>query len=198
MGVVSTSFNITGAFPHLSTRMNPRTVQLVTQLDINGGFATTSTVTNTYRGYTLSLSNCANYATYTALFDQYKFLSLEMWIIPSCSMATPGAPEGGLWVSGIDIDDATTPSSYNSVQAMQGVVQTSVLSAHYHKWAPASAISAYGGGFGSYASEEGLWLDSSSAGIEQYGVKAAYTTSTTAITFTYIVRATVAFRGIAA
>ncbi len=180
----------------MNTRFNPRSTMITVQSEYSGAFQTTSTVAQVYKGFTFSLSNLSNSSSYTALFDQYRILECECWISPTCSMATPGAPEGGTWLSAIDLDNASTPASYAAVQGASGVMQTSVLCGHYHRWVPCVATNVYAGAFGAYGSVAQPWLDCASTGVEQYGVKAAFSATTTAIAFTIMVRATIQFRGV--
>jgi len=165
-------------------------------MESSANYITTSTIVSSYAGSSFPLNTFSNFAAYVALFDQYRFKKLEVWISPTCSQATPGAPEQGTWVSCTDLDNATPPASYGAVAAGQGSLQTSVLAGHYHKWTPAIAASVYGGAFGAYGSLTNTWVDCASAGVDQYGVKSAFSVSTTAIAFKIIVRALVEFRGI--
>lgn len=170
---------------------------LTTYLEYSATAFTTSTVAPVLNALYTSLTNYSLASSYTALFDQYRFLEIEMWVNPSCSMATPGAPEGGTWVSAVDYDDSSAPASYTALSGKQGAMQTSVLTAHYHKFKPKIALAAYSGAFTSYASAADQWIDCSSNGVAQYGLKFAVSATSTAITFNVIYRARVQFRGIA-
>lgn len=145
-----------------------------------------------------ALSNLAGFNRYTDLFDQYRVVGAEIWINPSASQSTPGAPEIGTWVSCVDLDDALAPSNYAACSMAQGALQTSVLAAHYHSWVPAVDLALYAGAFTNYGNVQNQWIDCSSSGVYQYGVKYAVSATSTAITFNFILRARVEFRGISA
>lgn len=190
------TYNLAEVWPHASDGSQRR--QLITvDLEYSAGLATSSTLSATLGSIISSLSNYAGYASYTGLFDQYRFDQLEVWINPAVSVATPDFPEQGTWVTAVDLDDSSSPGSYQAVSMAQGAMQTSVLACHYHKWVPAIDMAAYSGAFTSYANLTGQWVDCSSPGVNQYGIKYAISTTTRAIAFNFILRARVSFRGIA-
>lgn len=191
------SYNISGSWPRASVSNQANTLIQV-NLEYSVTAFATSIVTPTLGSLLTSLSNYAGYANFATLFDQYRFVQIEAWINPPASQATPGTPEIGTWISVVDLDDSGAPASYAACSAAQGAMQTSVLSAHYHRWKPAVDVALYSGAFTSYGNLQDQWIDCSSAGVNQYGLKYAVSATSTAMTFNVIFRATVEFRGISA
>lgn len=191
------TYNITQEWPRASVG-NQRDIILRVNLEYSVTALTTNLVSTTLGSLLTSLSNYSGYAKFADLFDQYRFVSIEAWINPPASQSTPGAPEIGTWVTTVDLDDSTAPATYAACSMAQGAMQTSVLSAHYHRWKPSIDVAAYSGVFTSYANMTDQWIDCSSASVNQYGLKYAVSATSTAMTFNVIYRAVVEFRGISA
>lgn len=194
--VVGLSFQVDGNYPHLNTRYNMRTVGLSCQMQFSASFMTTSTGAATLYSRVFALSDFAGHTQYTALFERYRITQLEVWLNPSVATSTSGSPEGGTYISGLDLDDASLPTGYAQMQRCQGAVETSIMCGHYHKWKPALAMLAYP--LTTFASTEAssLWVDTDSPTTQYYALKASASQTYSEVAVTLICRATVEFQGI--
>jgi len=120
------------------------------------------------------LNDLAQYATFTALYDQYRIRQLDVKMIPAITAyldSTGGAAKGfnsRVWTA-IDYDDATALTAvalreYTTVRENMG---TDMIC---RSFVPHFALAAYSGAFNSYANTIG-WLDCNSAGVQHYGFK---------------------------
>lgn len=176
-------------YPKLSTN----DTQITACLEITSSAFTSSLTVPTYYGRSFQLSDFGNVAEYTALFDQYRFDSIEAWIEPSIvESSTLSSP---LYYSAVDVDDGNTPAVSTTVAAKQGVLSSSVGTGHYHKWQPHMAIAAFSGAFTSYSNEVAGWIDSASPSVQHYGLKCAIPGVDSVVRIFYLtIRAKVSFR----
>jgi hypothetical protein len=182
----------------MNTSYNMRSTQISCVMRAQGTPITSSNVGTVYSGQYFTIAQMGGVANFIAVFDEYRIDAIEVWIEPTFNTAPSTAAEQGTFVSAIDLDDASTPSSYTTVASYQDAVDTSVFSAHYHKWVP-TASSAYFAGavFTGYGSETRPWLDSTSTSIQHYGLKVAVSATTTnSLVFRVMVRLSVTFRGL--
>jgi hypothetical protein len=193
---ISKAFNVVAGRPQPAlTSLCP---QLVTTLAYTvPNYVTTSTTVPTYASTYFRLSDCFNYAPYTALFDQYKMLEVEVWLNPTA--ITTGVY--GDFYTAVDLDDTTTPTSVNNVAQKPGALITAGQAGHYHRWTPHMAVAAYSGTFVSYLNADACWIDAASPSVQHYGLKCAFgASSTAAVVYDLQVRIKFAFRapGVAA
>jgi len=152
----------------------------------------TSAVATTYAGLEFKLTDFAEYQDYVGLFDQYRFDQLEVWIEPIHSNASA---QYGLLATAIDLDDAITPASMNSIEAHQQSLVGSGAAGQYHRWVPHIALAANGGGvFTSYANAASTWIDAGSPGVSHYGFKVGALLTPSPIAYQLTTRAKVSFR----
>jgi hypothetical protein len=153
---------------------------------------TTSTVGNTFVGITATLSSFNDYASYTAVFDQYRIRGMEVQFSPSNSgqlTTTIGHVH-----SVIDYDDG---ASITPAQALDysGCIVSNLTDTFVRSFKPHIALAAYAGGvFTSFANTKDVWLDCSSTGVVHYGLKVAVDPTSVAIQFDSIVRCWIEFR----
>ncbi len=190
------TFSINERWPWVDRGLNQRNTAITVVLENQATLATSSALAETLVGNRVSLQNFGLYTDFAVLFDQYRFREVEVIIFPSCNTASTAGQEVGYYVTAVDLDNATAPASVASLSSTSGSVQSSVLSAHYHRFKPAIASNVYAGVFGSYGSMTDMWLDTGSTGVEQYGIKAALGITSTAIVFRIMWRAVVEFRGL--
>lgn len=190
--IVSIAYNSVASRP-TAFKLNKITHYPVNMTYSVSSVFTTSTVATVLLGYSFALSSFADYTAYVALFDQYRIDMLEIYITPQSSQSTVISNTGEL-VTAIDLDDASTPSSYNSVAAHQSSLMTSNTEGHYHKWIPHMAIAVYSGAFTSFANAPAGWLDCGSPNVQHYGLKFASTTTSVAMVLDMVVRARISFR----
>jgi len=151
----------------------------------------TSVSAPVYYGFAFSLNGFSGYSAYTALFDQYKFESIEVWIEPTTTNATGG----NLLATCIDLDDANVPTAIQQVADHQQSMVGTGQAGRYTKWEPHVAIAAYGGvTFTSYGNSPPVWIDSGSSTVQHYGYKIAALSPGVVINYQLSVRAVVRFR----
>jgi len=154
-------------------------------------FLVSSTLGPVYASTPFTLNAFAQYTEFTALFDQYRIDRIEIWLEPIGAPSTSSFP---CLTTCVDFDDATTPTSFASVEAHQNSLVANGAAGQYHSWQPRVALGAYAGTFTSFANISGPWIDSASPGVQHYGFKAATTASPTVTSYTLNIRALVSFR----
>jgi hypothetical protein len=152
-------------------------------------FLTTSTTVLVGVGVFDTVANYSLFAQMVTAFDQYKFLQLEFWIEPQTILSQSVA-----FSTGVDLDDASTPSTMGQVQNKQGALTGLGFCGHYHKFVPHMAVAVYSGAFTSFSNATADWIDSSSTGVQHYGVKGYSSPTSVATVYTMTIRAVVAFR----
>lgn len=193
--VVAKSFQVDGNYPHLNTRFNMRSVGITLQLQASAQFAATLTGSGIVVGKSYRLSDFTGYTSFTSVFERYRIRRIEVWLLPNTTEAPSGAPEGGTYVTGVDVDDGATPGSYGAVQRMQGACETSVMCGRYIAWSPQASVFTYPAAtFGSAPQDQ--WLDCGSPGVEYYGLKFAAGPTNDVVGFATIIRITAEFQGI--
>lgn len=159
-----------------------------------GTVLTSSNVTATLGGQNFQLSNLPQSATYTSLFDQYRFSAIELWLQPN--QTNNGGHTGWLY-SAVDYDNAAAPASLSALQQYSNVKEGPFIDGQYHKYVPHVALAAYSGAFTSYANVTAPWLDCNSPTIQHYGlVFGVSVTTDNAITFNLQARFHLEFRNV--
>jgi hypothetical protein len=176
-------YGLKARIPQLSTIMSYTSTALYS----------TSTITTVVAGTAFVLTNFAEYANYIALFDQYRFDELEIWLEPQSSQSTVFSNMGQMATT-IDLDDANTPSSYNSVVGRQQVVITDGGVGHYHRWKPHMAVAVYSGAFTSFQNAPADWIDCASSSVQHYGLKFSSLPTSAVINYNLTVRGKLSFR----
>ena len=128
---------------------------------------------------------------YLTLFDQYRIEEVEVWLEPDDPRDTGSSSP---LATGVDIDDANVPTTFDQVADKQGSLVSSGLAARYHRWVPHVAVAVYSGAFTSFANSPPMWIDVGSPNVQHYGLKAA-STALRAQSMNLSVRAKVSFRG---
>jgi hypothetical protein len=161
----------------------------VSQTVASGGALTTSTTLPTFAtlsGFTFNLLDQA--ASFEAVFDQYRFDEVEVWMYPRLSSNNSASGNPGLFASVIDYDDSNALTTFAQALDYTNCVTSSGLMGHYHRFQPHCATAAYSGTFTSYANQEGLWIDMASPAVLFYGVKLASTVTSSVETYDSIYR----------
>jgi hypothetical protein len=156
---------------------------------------TTSTTLSTFRSYTFQISNLSDLTEMSSVFDQYRITQVDVKFIPNITESLSSAPLSGGVFSVIDLDDAnlftsiTDPLDYNSLSIWKPM-ETVQLS-----FKPRLALAAYGSSvFGSFANSAPVWIDCASSTVEHYGLKMAWGTTSTAVTYSPVFRLHVEWR----
>jgi len=143
-----------------------------------GGQVQGSTTLDQFGAIYFSLSSLVNPTEFTALFDQYRIMYVEVAFIPISAVASI-AP----LVSVIDYDDATVPTAVSDLWQYSTACYTAAGHTHIRRLHPRFDIAAYSGTFTSYAlAPYGQWVDVASPGVQYYGVKWALSATTSGTT----------------
>lgn len=144
-----------------------------------------------YFALSMSLSSFDNYSKYVALFDQYRFDFVEIWIDPLQVFTNqPYAP----FVAAVDLDDDTTPVSFANVDSHQQALSGTGAAGRYFKFKPHMAVAVYNGTFTGYSNAPADWIDANSPNVKHYGLKMAAMPGTPNA-WNLTVRARMRFRG---
>jgi len=132
---------------------------------------TMSTTLNTYGASQFSVSQLAETASWTAVFDEYRITAIEVELEFPMTESTSITQDAGRYVSVIDTDDATVPTNLDLLTAYSCAVESSVTQKHYHRWAPGVAVDLYTGAFGGFGNVTSPWIDCGSTTVLHYGLK---------------------------
>lgn len=135
--------------------------------------AASSITVPSYAGVTFTIAGVPDFASYSAIFDQYRIDMVELLAEPQVTEVTSVGGDVGEYVTVIDVDDANTPVSYADLCSYTSAIQTRGTQSHYHRWKPTVAVAVYSGAFTSFASTTSMWLDCGSPNIQHYGFKFA-------------------------
>jgi len=146
---------------------------------------------NSYASFQVNLALFAGATTITAVFDQYKFEQLEVWLDPIPTVAGSSC----FLTSAVDLDDSNVPTTPGQVLDHQGSLSgTGGSAGHYHKWKPHMAIAAYSGAFTSYSNSPATWIDVASPAVQHFGLKMAAVSTGNVVAFQLTYRAVISFR----
>jgi hypothetical protein len=123
------------------------------------------------------LSDFADYASWSAVYDTYRILTVKIEFVPTETLA----PTGGVQpiYTAIDYDDGNSVTLANLIQ--YDTVMVSPMSVYHQRvFNPRTAMAIYGGAtFTSYGqSKYAQWLDLNSAGVPHFGLKYGVAAST--------------------
>lgn len=135
--------------------------------------------TTTVAGFSYTLSQLNNVATYQALYDQYRIVFIEHKFIPQYDQNNAGGGivtvDSGRLATAIDFDDGNAPASVAAVTEYGSCQIVDTCKGTTRKFVPHTAEAAYSGVFTSFANKVGSWNDLGSPAIQYYGLKAAIT-----------------------
>jgi len=145
-----------------------------------------------------STSDILQFASFAALFDQYKIEAVEVWFTPYGAATASGYANNVHIYTVVDYDDANAPTSVGAMQVYQNCVETRCTEGHYIKFRPHIATAAYGGAFTQFKNEPASWMDSASTSTQHYGVKLGIdaTASVNDLRIDGVCRLTVSFRNV--
>lgn len=146
------------------------------------GANNTNVTTDMVFGFIFKLSDCVQSSTFTSLYDQYRIHKIELVIRRTVNDQPAVSASNNLVISPqqiwyvTDFDDNTVSGlNLTALQQYAGVkCKSSMENGDIRiKFRPHIATPAYAGGvFTSFANTQSPWIDSASAGVEHYGVKA--------------------------
>jgi len=143
-----------------------------------------STSVESFAGFQFNVNALPQITTLTSLFDQYRITKVEFWLIPN----GVAAAVTGLIASVIDYDDATSLTTFNQALEYQNVLSTQPDTGHYRAFVPHVALAAYSGTFTSFANEPSPWIDAASPSVQHYGIKTAFTVTSSIASYSTIYR----------
>lgn len=120
-------------------------------------------------GYYFQATNLGNWASFSALFDQYRILAIRFAFLPRTNVVSGTAYNPPLYTV-IDYDDLNTIGSKSGYTQRQNCTETSVYQSLERTFAPRFDFAAYSGVFTSYANTVG-WIDCGSPTVQHYGLK---------------------------
>lgn len=126
----------------------------------------------TFLGQSFNASSHVNqWSSFNTIFDQYRIVEIEAWIIPGMTGTTTTNNQTQSLYSVTDYDDAATPSSTDNLLQYTNVVVSPSTNGHYRRWRPHVAVATYSGAFTSFANEVSPWIDVASGSVAHYGLK---------------------------
>jgi len=179
------------------------------QVPISSGGITWPATSGTdgFGGCSHILADLPDDAAYTSIYDQYRIVKVEMWIIPRVTqvdMDDTGTRQNP-WLMYIveDKDDSTPPSAVESVLAHNSVRVIDLRKKYYFKYYPSVTPSVFAGGtFSGYSiangGKKGPWIDCANTSVPYYGLKWAIpgpVATSNSFSVTTLFRYTVEFRG---
>ncbi len=146
---------------------------------------TSSSITNVSNYF--ALSSVPGYINLLEVFDQYRILQVVVNYYPRTSFDNLSSTSQ--IYSAIDYEDANLPSGPQELEQYDTCLVACVGEPIQRTFVPRVSIAAYATGiFTSYATVSNQWIDSSSPGVEHYGLKTSV--GPTAVPMTYDLKAT--------
>jgi hypothetical protein len=160
---------------------------------------TSSTSVDTLGSYAFRLTDLPEYASYTTIFDQYRFKRVELIFLPGTQPALPAATlqRAPSLYTAIDYDDNGTPASVATVLNYANCRLTPPGRKLVVSFKPHCAIGAYNGtNFSNYANSVNQWMDAASSDVYHYGVKTAMPSNNFISNWQVIAAYTIEFRNV--
>lgn len=130
-----------------------------------------STTVDLFGAYSFHLDQCANYTEFTALFDQYRIMQVQIDFIWDLGQNSGCSPLYTI----LDYDDASAPVNLGEYLQYDTLMITSGGSRDHSRVVhPQAAAAMYSGTFTSFGNAPRMmWQNCASPGIQYYGVKYA-------------------------
>jgi len=191
------TFTLESPFPMTQIRLPKDNRFSVTQMfQVNANWFQTSTTVPTFTYVNFNLGQVHQSANFASMFDRYRILEAEVWIIPQTSADI--SLRQGEFYSVLDYDDSTLLTNVGSALDYPTCVGTPQSYGHYRKLRPraayalqTSATSNYNGNIVS------PWCDTVDPLVNHFGIKIAATVSQTAVqTFDLQIRLRLEFKNV--
>jgi hypothetical protein len=123
--------------------------------------------------FSFYLSNvCNDYSSYTAIFDQYRILALEVMFTPQANEALiTSAQPTGQYATVIDYDDNTNLGSMAAALNYANCIVSPMTGSQRRCFKPRVASALYNGSFVGYGNIAAPWIDCSTSNVVHYGIK---------------------------
>jgi hypothetical protein len=148
---------------------------------------TSSAAANTYVSNSFTFGSLDQVTSLAQVFDQYRIAHIKVVLIPKLEVVDAVANNAGLFTSVIDYDDTNVLTSIGQALDYQNALTTRGTEVHVRTFVPHVAVASYSGAFTSFANETSPWIDCSSANVQHYGVKTAWTVTSAAMIYDAIV-----------
>lgn len=129
-------------------------------------------------------------AEYQAVFDQYRCIGLEVWLLPRVTVNSSSTNDTGLITSVIDYDDSGTTTQAQMTEYTSYMIGDG-MHGHYRSFVPAAIITV--DGVEANVKQE-CWIDCTFGAVVHRGVKFAISATTTVQDYDLIIRSHVQFR----
>lgn len=117
-------------------------------------------------------SICNDYSSYTAIFDQYRILALEVMFTPQANEALiTSAQPTGQYATVIDYDDNTNLGNMAAALNYANCIVCPMTSSQRRCFKPRVASALYNGSFVGYGNIAAPWIDCSTSNVVHYGIK---------------------------
>jgi len=126
--------------------------------------------------YNFQLSGIDLVSTYSALFDQYRIVAVDIRFRPQFNIDQAAAVNSNLgeFMTVIDYDDSTALSSWSAGRAYENNKVTNTMTEHHRMFKPHVAVAAYQGALTAFANFTSPWIDVAYPNTQHYGVKWAF------------------------
>jgi len=166
-----------------------------TQFD--SAYLATSTTLQTFKSSAFLLNNLNPAGNLTAIFDQYRIVEVETFLIARTTASASNTSNPGIVVSVVDYDNVTNLSNVQAGLNYQNCLFGDAITSHYRRFKPHAAVAAYSGGaFTAFANMDSQWVDSAYPSVEHYGLKYGATVTDVIYTFDHMIRMHVQFRNV--
>jgi len=163
------------------------------------GLVTSTSATTGLYAFSFLFSDLPDNANYSATYDQYRFVSSDVHILPVTQSQLPGASIAyAFCMVTNDYDDAVTPAGTSTLQSYANTTILAPGEKHVRRIKPHIALAATNSG-GTTLGARNIpadWIDATNASVPHYGIKIAVSqnTSTNAVGWYVWIRHTVQLR----
>lgn len=162
----------------------------------SAALATSAVGAAAFGALNFQINNTDSFTYFSGVFDEYRIDMLEIQIQPVGLTEIFSPTNYGQYITVVDIDDASNPTSLNALYDYNSAICTNATQMHYHRWKPTYAVSAYQGAFTAYAVGTGF-IDCAYGGVQHYGIKYGLGLSPGgAVTYEYSVRYHITYRAL--
>jgi len=174
----------------LSVAVDNQVHKIIQSFD-SGTFLTSSAGGDVFSATSFLLSFLPQYTSLTAVFDQYRIAMIEIWIIPTYQDYA-GGNSNSRYLTVIDYDDDTTPTTTTSLLSYSNCTDTSAYTGVYRKFVPHVQSS----GPSAALNVTAPWIDSGTPSVKHFGLKCGMFTSNVTSSLNLKTRYTVEFRNV--
>jgi hypothetical protein len=176
-------FSNLSLMPSIGSHPHNDLVYKFTRMKRYDGFLSSSTVLDTTGSLDFTLGDVADASDFTTLFDLYRIVLIEHWIIPRFSTNTDRAYNPGLLAAAVDYDGGT--ANYDQLTQYQNVMICSGVEGQYVTWKPGVITTVQASDLVFRTSP---WLDIASTAVVHHGLNYAITPTSQVQTYDRIVR----------